>query len=169
MLATSKSKILARLSSLTILTACCTALIPLHAQSAESASSHSLVGAWWVTVTQYDCTTGVKRPSFSSMLLFSRGGTVTEATSNPGFLPGQRSTGFGTWSESEHGIYSASDVAFILFTGGAFQLGSQKLIHTITLDHNADSFTDEAKVQFYNASGSLLMAGCASATATRLQ
>ncbi|HMG84109.1 MAG TPA: hypothetical protein VK574_00110 [Terracidiphilus sp.] len=169
MLAASKSQVLVRLISLTILTAWFAALIPLHAESPESASRHRLEGAWWVTVTQYDCTSGVKRPSFSSILLFSRGGTVTEATSNPGFLPGQRSTGFGIWSESEHGTYSASDVAFILFTGGPFQLGSQKLTHTITLDRDADSFTDEAKVQFYNASGTLLMAGCASATATRLQ
>jgi hypothetical protein len=169
MLAASKPQILSRLITLTLLATWFATLVPLHAQSPDSASHRSLEGAWWVTVTQYDCTTGVKRPSFSSMLLFSRGGTLTEATSNPGFLPGQRSTGFGTWSESEHGTYSASDVAFILFTGGPFQLGSQKLIHTITLDRDADAFTDEAKVQFYNASGTLLMAGCASATATRLQ
>ena len=164
-----KSQILARLIALTILAASFAASVPIHAQSPEFDSRRTLEGAWWVTVTQYDCTTGAKRPSFSSMLLFSRGGTVTEATSNPGFLPGQRSTGFGTWSRSGHDTYSASDVAFILFTGGAFQLGSQKLIHAITLDQDADSFTDEATVQFYNASGTLLMAGCASATATRLR
>ena len=169
MLAASRIQVLARLVWLAILATWFAALIPVHAESPESASRHRLEGAWWVTVTQYDCTTGVTRPSFSSMLLFSRGGTVTEATSNPGFLPGQRSTGFGTWSESDHGTYTASDVAFILFTGGPFQLGSQKLIHTITLGRDADSFTDEAKVQFYNASGTLLMAGCAYATATRLQ
>jgi hypothetical protein len=169
MLAASKSQILARLIGLTVFAVWFAALVPLRAQSSESASPRSLAGAWWVTVTQYDCATGVKRPSFSSMLLFSRGGTLTEATSNPGFLPGQRSTGFGTWSESEHHTYTASDVAFILFAGGPFQLGSQKLIHTITLDRDGDSFTDEAKVEFYNASGNLLMAGCASATANRLQ
>ena len=169
MLALSKSQVLARLISVTTLAVWFAALVPLHAQSSESAPHHSLEGAWWVTVTQYDCATGVKRPSFSSMLLFARGGTLAETTSNPGFLPGQRGAGFGTWSESEHRTYSASDVAFILFTGGPFQAGTQKLTHTITLDRDADSFTDQATVQFYNASGSLLMAGCASATATRLQ
>lgn len=139
------------------------------AQSAGSASSHSLEGAWWVTVTLYNCATGVKRPPFSSMLLFSRGGTVTETTSNPAFLAGQRSVGFGIWERADNGTYTASDVAYILFTGGPFTAGTQKLTHTITLDNDADFFTDDATVQFFDTAGALLNAGCATATATRLK
>jgi hypothetical protein len=169
MFAPANRQVLARLVGLTILAASLAATIPLHAQSDEFGFRHSLEGAWFVTVTQYDCATGAKRPPFSSMLLFSRGGTLTEVTSNPGFLPGQRSTGIGTWSRGEHSTYSATDVAYIQFTGGPFTQGTQKLVHTITLDHDADSFTDEATVQFFNASGALIMSGCASATAARLQ
>ena len=169
MFASSRARILARLTKLTILAALLGSLVPLHAQSDESSSRHSLEGAWWVTVTLYNCSTGVKRPPFSSMLLFSRGGTLTETTSNPGFLPGQRSIGVGTWARDEHGTYSASDVAYIEFTGGAFTQGTQKLTHSITLDNDADSFTDEATVQFFDSTGTVLMSGCASATATRLQ
>ena len=141
---------------------------PIHAQSDQSASTRSLEGAWWVTVTLYDCTTGAKRPPFTSMLLFSRGGTLSETTANPGFLPGQRSTGFGTWAQAEGGTYVASDTAFIEFTGGTFQQGTQRLAHSITLG-DADHFSDQAVVQFFNASGTLIMQGCASASAARLR
>lgn len=159
---------LIRLVGYTALTVSLAATVPVHAQSAQSASSRSLEGAWWVTVTQYNCATGVKRPPFTSMLLFSRGGTLTETTSNPGFLPGQRSVGFGTWSSDDKGAYTASDVAFIQFTGGAFQMGTQTLTHSITLNQDGDTFTDNATVQFNDTTGAPILSGCATATATRL-
>jgi len=164
-----KSRIAAALAAFLFLTSSPVVTPLLNAQPDESAFHHGLEGAWWVTVTLYNCSTGVKRPPFSSMLLFSRGGTLTETTSNPGFLPGQRSIGVGTWDRGEHGTYSAIDVAYIQFTGGAFTQGTQKLTHSITLDHDADAFTDEATVQFFDSTGAVLMSGCASATATRLQ
>jgi hypothetical protein len=169
MFASINSRIAAALAAFSFLTSSLVATPFLNAQPEESAFHHSLEGAWWVTVTQYNCATGAKRPPFSSMLLFSRGGTLTETTSNPGFLPGQRSIGIGTWAREEHGTYSASDVAYIQFTGNGFTQGTQKLTHSITLDRDADSFTDEATVQFNDATGALILSGCASASATRLQ
>lgn len=141
----------------------------MSAQSADSASPHSLEGAWWVTVTLYNCATGAKRPPFSSMLMFSRGGTLTETTSNPGFLTGQRSVGFGTWEKADNGTYTASDVAYILFTGGLFTTGTQRINHIITVDNHAQSFTDTATVQFFDTTGAQLTAGCAIATGTLLK
>jgi hypothetical protein len=103
------------------------------------------------------------------MLLFSRGGSVTETTQNPAFAPGQRSMGIGTWQRSHKGTYSATDTAFIQFTAGPFQMGTQRLVHSISLNNDGSEWTDEASVQFYNASGSLIMQGCATASASRLQ
>ncbi|HEY1498581.1 MAG TPA: hypothetical protein VGF88_03320 [Acidobacteriaceae bacterium] len=163
-----KRSIRTRFIELSIVAFSLAVTMPLHAQRNEFDSHRTIEGAWWVNVTQYDCTTGAKRPPFSSLLLFSPSGTLAEATSNPGFLPGQRSTGFGTWAWDEDGTYIASDVAFILFAGGPFQQGTQKLTHSITLDRDADRFTDEATVQFYDVTGTLLMSGCATATASRL-
>jgi hypothetical protein len=164
-----KKRFVTALAAFTVLAASFAATPALRAQSAESASSHSLEGAWWVTVTLYNCATGTKRPPFSSMLLFSRGGTVTETTSNPAFLASQRSVGFGVWRKADNGTYTASDVAYILFSGGPFTAGTQKLIHTIILDNDADSFTDDATVQFFDTTGALLNSGCATATAVRLK
>ena len=142
---------------------------PAQAQSEQSASARSLEGAWWVTVTLYDCNTGVKRPPFTSMLLFSRGGSVTETTQNPAFAPGQRSVGIGTWKHSDSETFSATDTAFIQFTAGPFQMGTQRLVHSISLNNDGNEWTDEASVQFFNVSGSLIMQGCATASATRLR
>jgi hypothetical protein len=139
----------------------------VYAQSAQS--PNGLTGAWWVAVTLYDCNTGVKRPPFSSILLFERGGTLAEATRNPGFQPGQRSTGFGTWSQSQNSTYQASDWAFIQFTAVPFQAGTQKIQHTIALNNDGSAFTDDASVFFYDTTGSLIQQGCATATGTRLQ
>ena len=164
-----KSHIVAALAAFSFLASSLVVAPLLNAQPDESAFHRSLEGAWWVIVTQYNCATGAKRPPFSSMLLFSDGGTLTETTSNPAFLPGQRGIGVGTWTRDEHGTYSASDVAYIEFTGATFTQGTQKLTHSITLDRDADSFTDVATVQFFDSTGAILMSGCASATATRLQ
>jgi hypothetical protein len=117
--------------------------------SNQSAWPHGLEGAWWVTVTLENCTTGVPYGlPFSSMLTFARGGTVTETTSNPGFQHGQRSVGLGTWSQGSDGTYTASDVAFILFSGGPFVQGTQKLVHSITLSSDGSSWTDSATIEF---------------------
>lgn len=130
-----------------------------------------LAGVWWVNVSVFDCTTLASKGKFTSMLLFARDGTLTETTSNPGFLPGQRSVGFGTWSAKDDGTYSASDVAFILFAGGPFQQGTQKLVHSITLNNHASQWTDQATVDFYTAAGVTIapMHACATATANRLR
>jgi hypothetical protein len=163
-----KSRIVTALAVFALLASSFAGSPAVRAQSSQSASARSLEGAWWVTVTLYNCATGAKRPPFSSMLLFSRGGALTETTSNPGFLPGQRSIGVGTWDQDGQGTFTANDVAYIQFTGGAFTQGTQKLVHSITLDRNSDSFTDEATVQFFDTNGGVIMSGCASATATRL-
>jgi hypothetical protein len=166
---TLRNRLVSIFAALAVLASCFAASPALRAQSADSASPKSLEGAWWVTVTLYNCATGDKRPPFTSMLLFSRGGTLTETTSNSTFLNGQRSVGFGTWTKADNGTYTASDVAYILFTGGIFTAGTQKISHTITLDNNADTFTDEAIVQFFTTTGAPLNTGCATASGTRLK
>lgn len=167
-----KSRIVMALAACTVLVSSLSFTPAARAQSQQSAQG--LTGAWWVTVSVFDCSTLAPKGRFTSMLLFSRGGTLTETTSNPGFLPGQRSVGFGPWALNDDGTYSASDVAFILFAGGAgpvqFQQGTQKLTHTITLNSDASQWTDQATVDFYTTAGALIapMHACATATGTRL-
>lgn len=143
--------------------------LPSPAARAQSPqASLGLVGAWSVTVTLTDCN-GTVKGIFPSMVMFSRGGTVTETTFNPAFQPGQRGTGLGVWWLNDDGTYGATDVAFIQFTGGMFTSGRQEIAHTITLNRSASQWTDVATVQFYNIADNKLAHACATATAVRLQ
>jgi hypothetical protein len=127
-----------------------------------------LVGAWSVQVSLTDCI-GNARGAFPSMVMFSRGGTVTESTFNPAFQPGQRGTGLGVWWLNDDGTYGATDVAFIQFTAGMFTAGTQEITHSITLNKRASHWTDVATVQFYDLAHNKLAHACATATADRLQ
>jgi hypothetical protein len=141
--------------------------IPAAAQSEAAATG--LQGTWHVTVSLVNCSTGQNLgPSFSSLLLFARGGTLTGTTRNPFFQPGQRSDDFGIWWQTGTNAYSADSEAFILFTNSTppiFQSGTQRITQAITV--NGDTFESVAITRFYDTNGSLLSTGCAHATATR--
>jgi hypothetical protein len=139
-----------------------------------------LIGAWSVTVTLHpagNCDGPVIAPPFSSEVMFSRGGTLTESTSNPAFEHGQRGTGLGVWWLNDNGSYSATDVAYILFTSSnyapgpppvGFAAGTQAITHNIILNRNATRWTDRATVQFYDVNHNPLNRACATASAVRL-
>jgi hypothetical protein len=156
--------------------------LPTPSQAQSQQASFGLIGAWSVTVTLHpvgNCGGPVIAPPFSSIVMFSRGGTVTESTSNPGFEHGQRGTGLGVWWLNDNGTYSATDVAYILFTSSnyapgpppvGFAAGTQEITHTIILNSDSTAWTDRAAVQFYDVNHSpLKQAACATATAVRLQ
>lgn len=138
----------------------------------STAGNQSIEGTWRVTVTQKVCVTGAPMGMpFHSLLTFSRGGTMMGTTSNPAFMPGQRSTEFGAWRQTRAQVYSAVDEAFIIFGAGLFTQGSQVLRHAIRLTDNGNGFTDDASIQFYDVNGNPLLPtpGCASAVGQRLQ
>jgi len=152
-----------------VLAALAVSLIPVNAARAQSQqSSLGLVGAWSVSVTLTDCN-GAVRGTFPSIVMFSRGGTVTETTFNPAFQPGQRSTGLGVWYLNDDGTYAAADVAYIQYSAGMFNAGTQEITHRINLNRHASRWTDEASVQFYDIAHNKLAHACATATAVRLQ
>src|SRR6266705_963117 len=69
----------------------------ITAKAQSEQSPNGLEGTWRVQVTQYNCATGATLPPFWSLLSFARGGVLTETTTSPGFLPGQRTPGHGVW------------------------------------------------------------------------
>jgi hypothetical protein len=139
-----------------------------NAQSEQS--TIGLEGTWRVQVTQYNCSTGATRPPFWSLLSFARGGTMTETTSAPAFLPGQRTSGHGVWSSIGGNAYNAVSEAFILFDSPinppGLKTGAQKIIQSIVLN-DENHFSSLASVKFFNADGTTLT-GCAKAAGTRL-
>ena len=147
------------------------------AQEYRESPSRTLQGTWWVQVTTFtDCVSRTPLISFSALLTFARGGTMTGTTTNPGFAVGQRSTDHGVWARQRGSRqFAASSVALILFTTAAnfpttpgFQAGSQRLDQQIELT-DADHFTSDAITTFFNTSGQKYRQGCAAALGERFQ
>jgi hypothetical protein len=133
---------------------------------------NALVGAWRVEITPYRCgEPETTFPSITSFLTFAKGGTMLETPSNPRFQPGQRSVGHGYWVRTGKGAYHSVFEAFVQFTGGNYQQGSQRLQQDIQMT-GADSWESEADIYFYDAAGELIVGpgspGCAKAAGTRL-
>jgi len=147
------------------------------AQDDHDSSSRTLQGTWWVQVTALtDCVSRTPLLSFSALLTFADGGTMTGTTTNPGFAIGQRSPDHGVWARQRapH-TFRASSVALVLFTTApnlpvtpGFQAGSQRLDQTIALT-DGDHFTSDAVTTFFNATGQRYRQGCATALGERFE
>ncbi|MGI9102587.1 MAG: hypothetical protein ACR2IF_09110 [Terriglobales bacterium] len=146
------------------------ALPGMAAAQSETAAT-GLTGTWRVQVSVINCSTGQTiGPTFSSLLSFARGGTLTGTTRNSAFQPGQRTSDFGVWSQTGSNTYSADSEAFLLFTSSAppiFQAGTQRIVQSITL--SGDSFDSVALTRFYDTAGNIASSGCAHAVATRYE
>jgi hypothetical protein len=137
----------------------------------------SLVGAWRVTVTPYDCATGTPITSFESMLTFAQGGTLSGTTSALLYAPGQRTPDHGVWRHKEGRRYRAVSEAFIVFDSPAgspvpLHRSSQRITQDITFDEDQpDTFASRAKLQYFGIGGArpLLSSGCAKAAGQRLE
>jgi hypothetical protein len=159
---------------------------PAFAQS-RSDSPNSIVGPWVVQVTLTDCATGNSLPGapFTSLVTFNDAGTVAESTGAPGFAPGQRSTGHGTWTRIGPGIYLQRMLALINFTtppnlpgtpgfnpalpiGPGFFAGTSIVNHKFTLT-DADHAVSYGTNEFFKTSGESYRSGCSTAVAVRFR
>jgi len=150
-------------------------VVPAFAQSvAHPETKTKLVGTWQVQVTQVDCTSGTPLgPSFTSLLTFAQGGTMSEDTENPAFGHGQRGAGQGMWSSTGQSTYTAKSVALIKYTTQAnpkthdpgFDAGQQTISQNITFDDQSGQWSSKASVTFTDATGTAYRQGCATASA----
>lgn len=148
----------------------------LHSWSREAAaqsnSEGTLQGTWRVQVNPINCQTGAPLPSFSALVSYARGGTLTEVINSQAFLPGQVTPGLGVWSHTQADAYKAVWEVFILFDTPptvvpAFKRGVQRLMRDIEVD--GDQMTFNASSQFFDSNGNPLFATCASGTGTRFE
>jgi hypothetical protein len=143
-------------------------LQPFGGDAAAGSHRHgTLQGTWRVQLNPTNCQTGAPLPSFSVLLSFARGGTLTEVMNAQAFLPGQRTPGLGVWGRTHHNAYTGVWDAFILFDSPVFKRGVQRL----TWDFNVvgDEMTIEASSLFFDTIGSEPVETCASGTGTRFE
>jgi hypothetical protein len=139
--------------------------------AAQSNSEGTLQGTWRVQVNPINCQTGAPLPSFSALVSYARGGTLTEVVNSQSFLPGQVTPGLGVWSHTQAHAYKAVWEVFILFDtpppGFPFKRGVQRLMRDIEVD--GDQMTFNASSQFFDSNGNPLFATCARGTGTRFE
>jgi hypothetical protein len=139
--------------------------------AAQSNGEGTLQGTWRVQINPINCQTGAPLPSFSALVSYARGGTLTEVINSQAFLPGQVTPGLGVWSHTQANAYKAVWEVFILFDtpptvpGFPFKRGVQRLMRDIEVD--GDQMTFNASSQFFDSNGNPLVATCASGTGTR--
>jgi hypothetical protein len=153
--------------------------------NSDSSSSHGIVGAWVVEVTLRNCTTQAPMGTFSSLVTFHRGGTMSETTGSAAFVPGQRSDGHGAWTRQRPGQFLQSLVALIRFTtepnlpgspgfdpslpvSPGFFAGWQTISHTVT-QTDANHMTSAGTNAFYKSDGELYRTGCSTAVGQRFE
>jgi hypothetical protein len=143
-------------------------------QRPQNWGGEGLTGTWRVQVTTYNCKSGATNPPFSSFLTFDSDGSLIGTTSNAVFLPGQRSSDHGVWKRLGGNYFSAESEAFIQFSTPAgsptppLVRGVQRIEQGIEMT-GRDSFRSEATLTFFDAGGSVVLSGCATATAHRFR
>ncbi len=136
----------------------------------------TLQGTWRVQINPINCQTGAPIPSFSALVSYARGGTLTEVVNAAAFLPGQVTPGLGVWSHTQADAYKAVWEVFILFDtpptvpGFPFKRGVQRLMRDIEV--HGDQMTFNATSQFLDPDGNPFIPArntCASGTGTRFE
>jgi hypothetical protein len=139
----------------------------LGAQEGNSESQGGrLEGTWRVQVSVQDCQTGAVLRSFPALFAFAKGGTLTEATA--GQPPSLFTPGFGVWRHTGGQTYSAVFEAFAFNPAGVW-IATHRFTRVITLDKDADEFTDSIKLEILDTSGNSIASGCGSSTARRFE
>ena len=141
--------------------------------AAQSNPEDRLQGTWRVQINPRNCQTGALLPSFSALVSYARGGTLTEVINSQAFLPGQVTPGLGVWSHTQASAYKAVWEVFILFDtppavpGFPFKRGVQRLMRDIEV--HGDQMTFNGSSQFFDTNGNVLAVTCASGTGTRFE
>jgi hypothetical protein len=154
----------------------------LNAES-DSSGDHGLVGTWTIQVTLRDCATNAPLgPPFNSLVTFHKGGTLSESTVS---LPGERTSGHGTWYRVGGHTYEQKMIALMLFdTPGnlpgtptynpalpiapPFFAGWVTVSHILTLNE-PDLATSVGTNAFYKLDGTRYRTGCSTAAAQRFE
>jgi hypothetical protein len=137
------------------------------AQSEESGSARGLEGTWnaQLTVTDCDNPNTVLR-TFPAKFAYAKGGTLTVTTA--GQLPSLNTPGLGVWNHMYGRTYSAVSEAFIFSSAGAWT-STQRLTRVIVVSRDAKAYTDAVALEILDTSGHVIVTGCATSVASRME
>lgn len=139
------------------------------AQAAAQAAEPTLAGVWRVTRHGVSCLTGQQVNSFPALMTFHKDGTMHNDSVGPGSTAAEGTAEHGVW-QREPGDHNYS--FSILGYGwdpqtGAFE-GSAEIRGTLQLT-TSNSFAYDARIQFIDPAGNVLVTLCGSATGARFE
>ncbi len=135
--------------------------------SAQQAAPKKLEGVWDSRVTLTNCQSGAVLAMFRAFEMFIHGGSLTDTNAAPNAAT-SRGPGFGRWQHLDGQNYSAAMQFFRFNPDGSFA-GVQKINRAIVLANDGNSYTSTVTFESDDPSGNVLMSGCGTETATRLQ
>ena len=145
------------------------------AQSEESGSARGreetwrdgLEGTWRAQLTVRDCQNpNTVLRTFPAIFAYAKGGTLTFTTG--GQPPSLNTPGLGVWNHMYGSTYSAVSEAFISSSAGAWT-STQRLTRVIVVSRDAKSYTDTVALEILDTHGSVMVTGCATSVASRME
>ncbi len=132
---------------------------------ASNAQSRALEGVWETVVTARDCQTQAPLFTFLSMVSYIRGGSlVLEAASEPS----QRATGLGVWRHVG-GRNFTSAFQFFTYAPDGTPAGRLRSSTRIRMSADGKAFGSSDTVEVSDLNGTVILQGCVTQEAIRLQ
>jgi hypothetical protein len=141
--------------------------LPATAQSVNDGSPNGLEGTWRAQLTIIDCQPphAVLR-TFKARFSFAEGGTLTVTTA--GQPPSQNTPGLGVWNYLYGRNYSAVSEAFVFSPAGVWT-STQRLTRVITVSRDGKRYTDSVALEILDINDNVIVTGCGTSVATRLE
>jgi len=137
------------------------------AQSEESGSARGLEGTWNAQLTVFDCNNpNTVLRTFPAKFAYAKGGTLTVTTA--GQLPSLNTPGLGVWHHMYGRTFNAVSEAFIFSSAGAWT-STQRLTRMIVVSRDAKGYLDTVALEILDTSGHVIVTGCATSVASRLE
>jgi hypothetical protein len=134
--------------------------------AAPDSKARRLEGTWQVQVTLQNCQTGAALRTSPAFLTFAQGGTLVETTTV--FSSAQRSPGHGFWEHTGGKTFKAVSKAFLFNPDGTWA-GTQTLTQAIEFTDDPDVFNSNATTEIIAPNGNVILSGCATAVAHRME
>jgi hypothetical protein len=134
--------------------------------AAPESKARRLEGTWQVQVTLQNCQTGAVLRTAPAILTFAQGGTLVETTTV--FSSSQRGPGHGFWEHTGGKTFKAVSKAFFFNPDGTWA-GTQTLTQHIEFGDDPDVFNSTATTEIVAPNGTVILSGCATAVAHRME
>ena len=148
-----------------LLGACALVTMVAPTAAGQGTIGGTLQGTWDMRISLTDCAGHVIR-SFPSLVEFTAGGTLTEASG--GTAPALQTGGKGVWSHANDSTYAFRFKDFTFNTSNVFT-GWVIITGETTVDKTGNANAGPATVQVYDPNGVLLVTLCAEAVGTRFE